>query len=46
MITNFLKKLFGKAEKPVANEFSEEDYELDYEQNHKVSKMFLEKCTA
>ncbi|WP_228412600.1 hypothetical protein [Chryseobacterium sp. SC28] len=28
---NFLKKLFGKAEKPVAKEFSEEYYELDYE---------------
>jgi hypothetical protein len=31
MIMNFLKKLFGKAEKPVAKEFSEEYYELDYE---------------
>jgi len=32
MIMNFFKKLFGKAEKPQAKEFSEEDYELDYEQ--------------
>lgn len=29
---NFFKKLFGKAEKPLAKEFSEVDYELDYEQ--------------
>jgi hypothetical protein len=28
---NFLKRLFGKSEKPVTKEFTEQEYELDYE---------------
>jgi hypothetical protein len=32
---NFIKKLFGKSEKPVVKEYSEDDHMLDYEQKLK-----------
>jgi hypothetical protein len=29
---SFFKRLFGKAEKPMPREFTEQEHELDYEQ--------------
>jgi len=40
---NFLKKIFGKPEKPVTKEFTDQEYELDYELKSKGLENILGK---